>query len=130
MIRLFSAGRIITGLFFMLAGLNKLLNYGSTQTVMSEAGLEPALILLPLTIALELGGGAIIALGRGQKFFIATALALAAFTLATNAVFHRFWEFEDHLRQLELSLFFKNLVVVAALFMIAGHQHSHQTAGQ
>lgn len=120
MTQFFTAGRIITGLFFVLAGINKLTGYSDTLSVMDAAGLPVTGLLLPLTICLELVGGVILIIGRQGRALISTALALAGFTLMTNAVFHRFWEMDGLRQQLELSLFFKNLVVCAALLMIAG----------
>lgn len=117
---LFATGRIITGLFFVLAGINKVLNYAATQNAMIEAGLLFSEALLPIVILLELGGGAIILIGRRNILTMMTALVLSAFTLATNLIFHRFWELDGLIAQLELSLFFKNLVIAGALLMIAG----------
>ncbi|MEM9600876.1 MAG: DoxX family protein [Pseudomonadota bacterium] len=120
---LITTGRVATGLFFILAGINKLINYGATSDAMQAVGLTPEALLLPATILLEIGAGLILLIGRGERIIIAAALALTVFTLATNIFFHRFWELKGQLRQLELSLFFKNLVVVAALLMIAGLAH-------
>jgi len=113
-----ATGRFVTGLFFVLAGVNKLTSYSSTISQMEGAGLSGG--LLPLVIALEFGGGLILLLGKGRQIFIATCIALALFSLATNAVFHKFWELEDPMRTLELSLFFKNLVIAGALITFAG----------
>lgn len=113
-----ATGRVVTGLFFVLAGLNKLTSYGETVAQMEGAGLSG--MLLPFVIGLELGGGLILLVGKGNRAFIASCCALAVFTLATNAYFHRFWELEDPMRNLELSLFFKNLVIAAALVTFAG----------
>ncbi|MGB6229402.1 MAG: DoxX family membrane protein, partial [Litorimonas sp.] len=120
MSRLVATGRILTGLFFGLAGVNKVATYGETLDAMTGAGLPAPALLLPLVIALEIGGGAVVAVGRGGRWLVAAALALALFTLLTNAVFHRFWDLDGPVARLELSLFFKNLVVAAALVMIAG----------
>ncbi|MGB3456905.1 MAG: DoxX family membrane protein [Litorimonas sp.] len=129
MSRLLATGRILTGLFFLLAGFNKIGAYGPTMEAMSGAGLPAPSLLLPLVIMLEIGAGAVVLLGRGARLVMAAALALAAFTLATNAVFHRFWELDGILHQLELSLFFKNLVVVGALLMVAGSARSRLETG-
>ncbi|GLQ21922.1 DoxX family protein [Algimonas porphyrae] len=118
--RFYTAGRVITGLFFVLAGTNKILSYPNTLDMMQAAGLTPATLLLPLTIALEIGAGAFVMLGRGRRIVVMAALALCFFTLATNLIFHRFWTLDGGMQQLQLSLFFKNLVVIAALLMIAG----------
>lgn len=115
--RLAAVGRIGLASLFLLAGLNKLLNYQSTLEMMHGAGLEPAALLLPATILLELGAGGIVAWGK--RYAAIAALLLSAFTLATNLIFHRFWEFEADLAGLQLSLFFKNIAIMAALLYVA-----------
>ena len=122
---LFNAGRAILGGFFILAGTNKGLNIEATLDMMAGQSL-PAW-LLPAVIALEIGGGAIVALGRPARWLWVAALALAAFTFATNIVFHRFWELEGVMHTLELSLFFKNLAIMGALLMVAGHAASSRS---
>jgi putative oxidoreductase len=111
-------GRAVLASLFMLGGLNKIIDYNDTLAVMRGAGLEPATLLLPLTILLELGGGALIALGR--RFVAPAALTLAVFTFATNLVFHRFWSMNGTEGMLQLSLFFKNVSVAGGLLVIAG----------
>ena len=113
-----ATGRVVTGLFFILAGINKIVNYTDTVTFMEGAGLPG--LLLPLVILLELGGGLIVLIGRGKAVFIATCLSLALFTLAANIAFHAFWTLDEPMRQIQLSLFFKNLVIVGALVTFAG----------
>lgn len=111
-------GRIGLASLFLLGGLNKILNYTATLADMDGAGLQPAALLLPLVIALELGGGALVAIGRfGAPL---AALALAAFTLSTNFFFHDFWTMQGELRALELSLFFKNVSIAGGLVFLAG----------
>jgi putative oxidoreductase len=111
-------GRIGLASLFLLGGLNKSLNYAATISDMERVGLNPAAILLPLVIALELGGGALVAIGRfGAPV---AALALAIFTLATNAYFHNFWTMQGGIRALELSLFFKNVSIAGGLVFLAG----------
>jgi putative oxidoreductase len=110
-------GRIGVASLFILGAINKLLNYGETQTYMSSAGLEPASILLPLTIALEGIGGLVVASGIKPASYAAVLLAI--FTLATNVFFHRFWELDGALAQLQLSLFFKNIAITGALVFIS-----------
>lgn len=115
---LITAGRIILASLFILAGLNKILNYEATLAMMRGAGLEPATLLLPPTILLELGGGALVAFGR--RFAAFAAIALAGFTLVTNIVFHNFWSMQGPEAALQLSLFFKNVSIAGALLFIAG----------
>jgi putative oxidoreductase len=109
-------GRAALASLFVLGGVNKILNYEATGLRMAEVGLEPAALMLPATIALELGGGLIVAFGR--HFAWAAAAALAVFTLATNFFFHRFWEMTGVQAEAELSLFFKNVSVFGGLVYV------------
>ncbi|MEM8839432.1 MAG: DoxX family protein, partial [Pseudomonadota bacterium] len=79
-------------------------------------GLAPALLLLPCTILLEIVAGSLLAVGRRYAWI--SAFILAAFTLATNFYFHRFWELSGLVGDLELSLFFKNLSITGALLFV------------
>ena len=114
---LVALGRVLLGGFFVLAGLSKLLDPSAPVGMMAEQGFPaPGLLVWPV-IALEMVGGALVAWGR--RWLAPTVLALAAFTLATNLGFHRFWEMPDPvMRQLELSLFFKNLAIMGGLLLL------------
>jgi putative oxidoreductase len=114
----FVIGRILLASLFILGGVNKIVNYALTLESMSAVGLEPANLLLPTTIALEIGGGLLVVIGR--TFAAQAALALALFTFATNAYFHAFWTMEGAARMTELSLFFKNVAVAGGLIAVAG----------
>lgn len=112
------AGRVGLASLFLLGGLNKIINYGDTIIGMETVGLQPAGILLPLVIMLEIGGGALVASGRWPAAW--AALALAAFTFGANLAFHDFWTMEGERAALELSLFFKNLSIMGGLIFVAG----------
>jgi putative oxidoreductase len=117
----FVVGRVTLASLFLLGGINKIMSYDATLSMMADAGLQPASLLLPATIALELGAGALVALGRW--FAPLAALVLAAFTLATNVVFHHFWTMDGAERLVELSLFFKNVSVAGGLVAVASMLH-------
>lgn len=110
-------GRIGLASLFLLGGINKIANFAPTAERMESVGLAPALLLLPVTIALELVGGTMVAFRL--RFAWIAALTLAIFTQATNVYFHRFWELSGQLAELELSLFFKNVAVTGALIFVA-----------
>ncbi len=109
--------RILIASLFILGGINKIFNYSAVLDTMGSAGLPLVSVLLPLTILLELAGGALVAIGA--RFHVQAALTLAVFTVATNIVFHAFWGMEGSERAVEISLFFKNVVVVGALLHIS-----------
>ncbi len=110
-------GRIGLASLFLLGGMNKITTYGETALRMESVGLAPAVLLLPATIALELGAGLLVAIGR--RGAAPAALCLALFTLATNVYFHDFWTMTGETRALELSLFFKNVAIAGGLVYVA-----------
>lgn len=76
-------GRIGLSAIFVISGLQKVAGYVGTQQYMEAAGVPGA--LLPLVIALEIGGGLAILAGWWTRRF---ALALAGFSLLAAIVFH------------------------------------------
>lgn len=113
----FHIGRVIVASLFILAGFNKIANFDAIAAQMNSVGLKPTALLLPATIALELGGGLIVAWGK--RLAMPTALVFTLYTLVINFLFHPFWAFEGERGMLELSLFFKNVTIMGALIFIA-----------
>jgi putative oxidoreductase len=124
-------GRVLLASLFILGGINKIVNYALTLAMMQKAGLEPATLLLPPTILLELGGGLLVAFGR--KGAAPAALLLGLFTLVTNVIFHDFWNMSGEIAALQLSLFFKNVAIAGALFYVAArldHRAAHHAGNR
>jgi putative oxidoreductase len=106
------AGRILLAQIFVLSGLSKLgAGYAATQGYMASAGVPG--VLLPLVIALELGGGLALMAGFYTRW---AALALAAFSLLAAAMFHA--DFGDRMQSI---LFMKNLAIAGGLLLLARH---------
>ena len=104
-------GRIGLSLIFIISGLGKIAAYAGTQQYMESAGLPGA--LLPLVIALELGGGLAILTGAFTRWI---ALAMAAFALASAVVFHA--HFDDAAQAIN---FWKNVAMAGGFLMVAAH---------
>jgi putative oxidoreductase len=77
------AGRLLLAQLFIIEAMLKLGDYPATEAYMIHYGV-PTLLLLP-AIAVELGGGLLVALGWQTRL---AALALAGFCLATAPIFH------------------------------------------
>ena len=103
--------RILLAQLFLVAGLQKIPNYAGTQGYMEAMGVPGA--LLPLVIALEIGGA--LALLAGFQIRLA-AWALALFTIASAFLFHA--NFAD---QIQSIMFLKNWAIAGGLLMIAAH---------
>jgi putative oxidoreductase len=103
-------GRILISAIFLLAGLNKIGGYAATQGYMAAMGVPGA--LLPLVIALEVGGAIAIILGYRTRL---VALLLAGFSIVSALIFHR--ALGD---QVQFIMFMKNLAMAGGfLFLVA-----------
>ncbi|MBN9280446.1 MAG: DoxX family protein [Hyphomicrobium sp.] len=76
-------GRLLLAALFLLEGWSKLRGYDAAVAYMNRFGVPGA--LLPAVIALELGGGLMIAVGWQTRL---AAAALAAFCILTAVMFH------------------------------------------
>ncbi len=104
--------RLLMAHIFVLAGLSKLgASYASTGGYMQAMGVPAQ--LLPLVIALEIGGGLALVLGLFTRW---AALALAGFSVASAVIFHT--NFGD---QAQMILFMKNLAMAGGLLMLFVH---------
>ncbi|MBQ4856421.1 DoxX family protein [Rhodanobacter sp. B2A1Ga4] len=104
-------GRVGLSLIFIISGWGKIAAYAGTQQYMASAGLPGS--LLPLVIALELGGGLAILTGAFTRWI---ALALAVFSLATAALFHA------HLGDAAQAInFWKNVAMAGGFLMLAAN---------
>lgn len=105
------SARILLGQIFLLSGIFKVSGYAATQGYM-EAMSVPG-ILLPLVIAMEIGGGLAIMLGWKIRW---SAAILALFTIVSAAIFHR--NFADHMQQI---MFMKNLAITGGLLLLVAY---------
>lgn len=104
------AGRVLIAAIFIGAGWGKIGGYAGTQGYMESMGVPGA--LLPLVIALELGGGIAIVLGLLTRL---AALGLAGFSIASALIFHSAPE------QMQQIMFMKNVAMAGGfLFLVAG----------
>ncbi len=105
------AGRILLALMFLLAGISKITGYAGTAAYMASAGVPGA--LLPLVIALEVGGALAIIVGFQTRL---VALALAGFSIVAAALFHS--NFAD---QMQMTMFLKNVSVAGGFLILAAN---------
>ncbi|MCP1291665.1 DoxX family protein [Chromobacterium sp. S0633] len=104
--------RVLLAQVFILAGIGKLgAGYAATQGYMAAMGVPG--FLLPLVIALEIGGGLALALGVQARW---VALLLAGFSVASALLFH--WEPGNSQQMIQLT---KNLAMAGGLLMVFAH---------
>jgi len=103
------AGRLLLVFIFLHEGWSILGNYSGAAAYMQKSGVPS--LLLPLVIALQLGGGALIAAGILTRF---AALPFAAFCVLTAVLFHR--QFADRNQLLH---FQKDLAIAGGFLVLA-----------
>lgn len=104
-------GRTGLSLIFIISGWGKLAGYAGTQGYMESMGVPGA--LLPLVIALELGGGLLLLAGGYTRLL---AFALAAFSLLAGILFHG-----NLADQMQAILFWKNVAIAGGFLLLAAN---------
>lgn len=105
------AGRVLLTSLFVVSGLGKLGGYTGSAAYMASAGV-PAM-LLPLVIALEVGGSIAIIVGWQTRI---VAFLLAGFTLLSALIFHM--HFADHTQML---MFMKNVSIAGGFLLLVAN---------
>ena len=103
------AGRLLLVFIFLHEGFSLIGNYAGAAAYMQKSGVPS--LLLPAVIALQLGGGLLIATGAMTRF---AALLFAAFCAMTAIFFH--WQFANHN---ELLHFQKDLAMSGGFIVLA-----------
>lgn len=100
--------RLLLAHIFLLAGFGKITGYAGTQGYMESMGIPGA--LLPLVIALEIGGALALIVGLFTRW---AALALAGFCVASALIFHR-----NFAEQMQMIQFMKNFAMAGGLLLL------------
>ena len=108
-------GRILLAAIFIVAGINKILNFDGTAAYMESVGLPMVEVLLVATIVIELGGGLMIALGWNARW---AALAIFLFIIPVTLIFHDFWTVQGEEMQNQLNHFMKNLAIMGGMLYV------------
>ena len=105
-------GRLGLSWIFIDSGWGKIAAFAGTQQYMESAGVPG--ILLPLVIAIELGGGIAILLGLFTRW---VALGLALFSIVAAALFH-LPHFADQAQAINV---WKNVAMAGGFCVLAAH---------
>jgi putative oxidoreductase len=112
----FLAGRLMTGLLFLWAGIDKIQGWPDALQEVAGAGLPLPALTLALTVALQLLAGAAIMLGRWLR---PSCWALAAFTALATILYHGFWTQAGAARHAELITFMEHVCMVGGLLLLS-----------
>ena len=104
-------GRLMIATVFVLSGLGKIAAPAVTQAYIASTGLPLPIAGYLIAIAVEVGGGLLLAAGYRTTL---VASGMTVFTLATAVFFHN--NFAD---QNQMIHFLKNIVIAGGLFQVA-----------
>jgi putative oxidoreductase len=106
--------RLLMMLLFIIFGWQKLVGYGGTVAYFAHLGVPLPTIATFIAVVMELGVGIALAMGL---FTRPLAILLGLYTLVTGIVGHPFWNMAGADR-LEAEInFFKNVSIMAGLFL-------------
>lgn len=102
---------------YWTSGVAKLLDPGDAIGEARHFGLEPAVLAVTLTILAQIGGSALIILGR-QAWLGAGALAV--FTAIATLIAHPFWQVADPMARFhERATFLEHVGLIGGLILAA-----------
>jgi putative oxidoreductase len=106
-----AVGRVLLATIFIFSGIGKVLAPAMTIGYIQSSGLPFASLGLAIAIAVELGGGTMLALGIKTRW---VAAALAAFSIVTGLAFHGAIGDQNQLIHL-----LKNIAMAGGLLQVA-----------
>ncbi len=120
-------GRLCLAVVFLMAGVDKFLDWSGTLASMKAAGMASILgwqigdmlpVLLAIAALAEIVGGLAFIFGNRTRL---AAAFLALFLISTTLIFHQFWAAATpELKQLQTALFFKNVATLGGLLVLLG----------
>jgi putative oxidoreductase len=108
--------RVLLVLLYIIFGLQKLVGFSGTVAYMASTGLPAPAIAAVLSIAIELGFGIAIALGRWTR---PLALWMALYALATAFIGHRYWMLRGPEQFESMIDFYKNVSISGGSLLLA-----------
>jgi putative oxidoreductase len=106
------AGRILLAVLFMISGFGKITGWDGTAGYMASKGMPMVPVFLALTIAMELGGGVLLAIGFKVRW---VAAAFVLFLIPVTFIFH---PPGDATQQIN---FLKNLAIMGGMLMVVAN---------
>lgn len=105
-------------LAFVYSGLSKLLDFPAAIAEQQHFGLTPPAAFAAATIAVQLGGSALVLFGRGHAMAIGAAM-LAGFTVLATLIGHPFWSMQGIERFHNLNAFLEHAGLVGGFIIVA-----------
>jgi len=108
-------GRIVFGLFFLIAGVRNFVGLTEKRSYATNYGWDLPLPLVAAGFAVQVVGGLSLVLGL---WTVAGAVALIAFLVLATALYHNLFLFEGKERDPHLYLTLVNVTLAAGLLLV------------
>lgn len=112
-------GRIVLGLYFLMAGMGKAFDPAPVQQVahMVANGIPAPELMFTLAAACEATAGLCLIIGLHVRL---VASLLALFTVGVSVLLHAFWKETGHEQIVQMLMFMKNIATAAGLLAFVG----------
>lgn len=115
--RFATVAAVLLALPYWTSGIAKLFDLGGAFGEARHFGLEPAALVVALTIAVQIGGSLMVIIGR-QAWLGAGALGV--FTAAATLIAHPFWQVADPMARFhERNTFLEHVGLIGGLMLAA-----------
>jgi putative oxidoreductase len=109
-------GRILLAYIFVVDGYGKIGNFAGTAKYMAAKGMPLVEPLLVAAIAIEFGGGLMLAAGWKARW---AAWAIFLFIIPTTLIFHAYWAVPPEQVMAQTIQFQKNLAIMGGMLYVA-----------
>ena len=108
-------GRILLAVLFIWSGFGKLTGFEGVVAGIAGKGLPMPTLLAAAAVAIELGGGILLAIGFKTRW---VALVMGLFLIVITPIYHDFWDATGGARMGQEINFMKNVCILGGMLMV------------
>jgi putative oxidoreductase len=108
-------GRILLAGLFIWSGVGKLSGFEGVVSGIAAKGLPMPTLLAAVALAIELGGGILLAIGFKTRW---VALVMGLFLIIITPIYHDFWNATGGARMGQQINFMKNVCILGGMLMV------------
>ncbi len=108
--------RLLIAAVFLVFGVRSILGYAGSVGYFTKLGFPAPEAMVVLAIIIQLGGGALVAIGWKTRW---AGWLLVAYVVIATLMAHRYWEYDAAQYVAQMTNFFKNLAIIGGLLYIA-----------
>ena len=106
---------ILLGGIFVLSGYGKLMGLSAFAASLEQKGVPFASVMALIGAPVEFFGGLAIVLGIETRY---AAALMVGFVIVATLISHRFWEYQDAVRQMQQTQFVKNVAIIGGFVVL------------